>query len=325
MTFKHIWSDFLSKKEKKIVIKNLLRIREFAHFQQKDIDQMILFIKCCFSLRQHHVYWRKLSAIKHNPVFIYIESTALGNYRILPPTWTITLSHARMYGRTCACICTYIRIYSFWNSVTLLSMCVYKYTYMFLLYHDRWWICRKYKTRIYFASINLYVYVHAFVLYLHGRYARIFQTFGCTLCSAVLPHSDAAYSFPKNQMHDALQHSYFFVLFIIHRYPSDVDMQKIVQCSLTPVLERFKNISNSNSNNNNYANVDQLAFAMINVYSEVSQFIYFVCFFSFTKCILVHVSDNVPLCLCVVIVFSIVFWKSLFDQYIKWCLLFLTR
>lgn len=46
-------------------------------------------------------------------------------------------------------------------------------------------------------------------------------------------------------------------------------MQKIVQCSLQPILERFKNV---NSNNNSYANVDQLAFAMINVYSEVSQF-----------------------------------------------------
>lgn len=55
-----------------------------------------------------------------------------------------------------------------------------------------------------------------------------------------------------------------------HRYPSEVDMQKIVQCLLTPVFDKFKNIHTNTTTSNN--NADQLAVAMINVYSEVSQF-----------------------------------------------------
>lgn len=53
------------------------------------------------------------------------------------------------------------------------------------------------------------------------------------------------------------------VIFFFHRYPSELDMQKIVQCLLTPIFDKFKNITNS-------ANIDQLAVAMINVYTEVS-------------------------------------------------------
>lgn len=63
-------------------------------------------------------------------------------------------------------------------------------------------------------------------------------------------------------------------LHCIHRYPSELDMQKIVQCLLTPILDKFKNGTNSTGNGS--VNVDQLAIAMINVYSEVSQFINFV-------------------------------------------------
>lgn len=116
------------------------------------------------------------------------------------------------------------------------------------------------KTRFFVCSVLVGMHVYTFLLLLCSR----------------KPSPHILYVVLQKPTNIAKWCTYFFVLFIIHRYPSDVDMQKIVQCTLTPILEGFKNVSS----NNNYANVDQLAFAMINVYSEVSQFINCVCFAS---------------------------------------------
>lgn len=53
------------------------------------------------------------------------------------------------------------------------------------------------------------------------------------------------------------------IFFPFYRYPSAMDMQKIVQCMLSPVLNKFDNM-------NVNENMNQLAESMINVYSEVS-------------------------------------------------------
>lgn len=60
---------------------------------------------------------------------------------------------------------------------------------------------------------------------------------------------------------------YHFVL--IFRYPSAIDMQKIVQCMLSPVLNKFDNM-------NENENLVQLAESMINVYTEVSSYFFSV-------------------------------------------------